>query len=68
MEMLLALAKSVVLPDWATHVAVRKDASKAEPAIEHEGLFLDCEPIKGEWAGSFKTAYWVLFSKGELVS
>jgi hypothetical protein len=65
------LAKNLVLPDWATHVAVRNDGSKAEPAawLEDEKEYTDEDPSKlkkGDWAGVFNERYWSFYSKEEL--
>lgn len=68
---LLCVAKTVVLPSWATHVAVRNDGSKAEPAawLEKANDYLDEDPTKvqnGCWAGIYKHCYWAFISREEL--
>lgn len=68
---LLCVAKNVELPDWATHVAIRKDGSKAEPAafVEKIKQYLDEDPSQlGEhcWAGSYKNCYWTFISREQL--
>ena len=66
-------AKNLVLPDWATHVAVRNDGSKVEPAawLEHEKEYVDEDPSKLKkcaWAGAFNERYWSFYSKEELTN
>lgn len=69
---LLDAARSVVLPSWATHVAVRNDASKAEPAAWLGSVkdYVDEDPASlksGDWAGSYRHRYWVFIHKDELL-
>ena len=59
------------LPAWATHVAVRDDGSKAEPAVwmEDEKEYLDEDPSQlkhGAWGGSYKKRYWTFISIEQL--
>ena len=59
------------LPEWATHVAVRYDGSKAEPAawLEDAKEYLDEDPSKlkrGEWGGSYRKRYWTFISIEQL--
>jgi len=68
---LLELAASVELPIWATHVAVRKDGSKAEPAAWSEIVndYLDEDPANITphcWVGSYNRRYWYFFKKDSL--
>lgn len=70
---LLSLAKTIVLPEWATHVAVAttKTQRRAFPCawMESEGEYVDEDPDKlkkGDWAASFKTQYWEFFSRNQL--
>ncbi len=68
---LLCVARTVDMPDWATHVAVRNDGSKAEPAawLERAQDYLDEDPAQlGEhcWAGSYKNCYWTFFERAQL--
>lgn len=70
---LLKLARTVSLPSWATHVAVRTNGSKAEPAawLETSNDFVDEDPSErkdGEWIGSYKHYYWRFFSRERLNS
>lgn len=58
-----AMAAKFTAPAWATHVAVRWDGSRCEPACwqDREQEYLDEDPslLKiGDWAGSFKQSYW----------
>lgn len=61
------IAKSVELPKWATHVAVRTDGSKSEPAawVEKVNDFVDEDPDKNQskWIGSYKHVYWTFFDR-----
>ena len=68
---LLCVAKTVELPDWATHVAVRTNGSKAEAAawLESVNDYLDEDPAQlgtDCWVGSYKHCYWKFFSRDEL--
>lgn len=68
---LLCVARTVDLPDWATHVAVRNNGSKAEPAawLESVNDYLDDDPAQlGQhcWAGSYKHCYWTFISRAQL--
>lgn len=68
-EVLYALAKTCEIPLWASHVAVRNDGSKTEPALwdDASGEYLDEAPQPGErWSGCYKTTYWTFFAKDEL--
>ena len=72
LEELLTIARKIEMPDWATHAAIRKDASKAEAAawIESAQCYVDEDPSKisrHDWAGSYKSIYWAFISK-ELLS
>lgn len=65
------LATSFTAPSWATHVAVRYDGSRVEPACwdSLSRSFLDEDPAplkKGDWAGAFKRAYWAFFPVDDL--
>lgn len=59
----LQLAKTIDIPDWATHVAVRYDQGKVEPAVwsDEYGAYLD-ESLEGNklfsWGSTFNTEYW----------
>ncbi len=68
---LLCVAKKFELPEWATHVAVRNDGSKSEPAawLESVNDYIDEDPALLDpdcWAGSYKHHYWKFFSRAEL--
>jgi len=70
-EELLKIARTINLPEWATHVAVRDDGSKVEPAawVEAVGDYIDENPStisRGDWAGGYKHCYWEFFSLDEL--
>ena len=70
-KQLLKIAKSVELPSWATHAAVRTDGSKSEPAAWVELLddYLDEDPEELDvhcWAGSYKHHYWKFYSRADL--
>ena len=65
-EALRKLAEDFDAPPWATHVAVRFCGTKVEAAawdaIDRAYLSEDPAALKiGDWAGSFKEAYWHLF-------
>ncbi len=66
MNNLLKIAQSVDLPGWATHVAVRNNGSKAEPAVLIGGMFVDEAAENGEWAAVFKKGYWQFFAIDQL--
>lgn len=64
-------AKQVNVPEWATHIAVRTDGSKAEPCLwmEKANDYVDEDPshIKdGRWVGGYNSRYWVFFSRAEI--
>lgn len=66
-------ARQVSVPEWATHIAVRTNSSKAEPCawIEKINDYVDEDPSRmkdGEWIGGYKNHYWVFFSRTELNS
>lgn len=67
----IKLAKSHNPEEWATHVAVRDDLSKAESCMfgVESGEFVD-EDIsllnKGEWCGAYKETYWTFFPLSDL--
>ena len=68
---LLCVATEVELPVWATHVAVRNNGSKAEPAawLEEANDYIDEDPSQledGRWAGSYKHCYWTFISREQL--
>lgn len=68
---LLCVAMEVELPEWATHVAVRRNGSKAEPAawIESANEYIDEDPAQLNphcWSGGYKQCYWVFFSRAKL--
>jgi hypothetical protein len=69
MMTLLEIARTVVVPEWASHVAVRNDGSKREPCLWMDNMqdYID-EPItEGEqWAAGYKTIYWTFFPLDEL--
>ena len=70
-EQLLEIAKTVELPSWATHAAIRTDGSKSEPSVWVEALcdFLDEDPTELDvncWAGSYKHYYWKFYSRADL--
>lgn len=70
---LVDIALTVSAPKWATHIAVRNDGSKAEPAawLESAEDYLDEDPAgvaKHCWAGSYKHCYWSFFSLSALDS
>lgn len=55
-EKLAEKAKHVSIPQWATHVAVRTDGSKAEPCawMEKANEYVDEDPRQlsdGMWTG-----------------
>lgn len=70
-DKLLAVAKNVTLPDWATHVAVSKvRGNEGEPCAWSKmyGDYFDENPEDVEkWASSYKHAYWAFFSREELL-
>lgn len=68
---LLCVARTVDFPDWATHVAVRNNGSKAEPAawLESANDYIDEDPAQlGSqcWTGSYKNCYWTFISRAQL--
>ena len=70
-DVLEQLAKTINIPEWATHVAVRKDGSKVEPAtwLEEVDDYVDEDPSSNSvvgWIGSYKHHYWAFFSKEDL--
>lgn len=70
---LLCVARTVELPDWATHVAVstaRKETA-AEPCLwcDKASDYLDENPSdvpSGNWVGGYNHKYWVFFSRAQL--
>lgn len=65
-EALRKLADEFEAPPWATHVAVRFCGQKVAPAAWSavDRAYLDEDPAGlkiGDWAGSFKEAYWHFF-------
>lgn len=71
LEQLRQLAAPFTPPAWASHVAVRYDGTRVEPAYwdGQSRSFLDEDPgqlKKGDWAGAFKRAYWTFFPVADL--
>ena len=69
---LLEIARNIEMPKWATHVAVRNDGSKAEPAawIDKANDYVDEDPSglkSGSWSGSYKHCYWSFISNRDLL-
>ena len=63
------LAKSLNFPDWATHVAARRDGSKVEPAVFdlNSSEYLDEElDLTEKWQSCFSRKYWEFFGIAEL--
>lgn len=70
---LLEIAKKVEIPAWATHIAVSKVRLQGEPCawIELEKEFVDEDPqhfAEGDWASSYKSAYWEFFPVNDLTN
>ena len=69
---LLRTARTVDLPDWATHVAVSKvHEGKAEPCawVGEVNDFVDEDPTTlqgGQWTSGYRRAYWHFFTVAEL--
>jgi hypothetical protein len=69
---LLCVAKSIELPDWATHVAVSTiREGDVEPCawLHPANDYIDEDPnnlSKGDWSGCYKRKYWRFFSREEL--
>ena len=64
-----ALAKSPDFPGWATHVAVRRDGSKIEPAVYdlNSSEYLDEElDLTEKWQSCFSNKYWEFFGIVEM--
>lgn len=70
-EDLFEIAKTIELPEWATHVSVRSDGTKVEPAawLEKANGYIDEDPkgiMINEWVSCYKPCYWEFFSISEL--
>ncbi len=70
---MIELAKSIELPEWASHVAVstaRKEVT-VEPCLwsDEAGGYLDGDPsgaANGAWVGGYNEKYWKFFSIEQL--
>jgi hypothetical protein len=67
----LKMARNVSVDDWATHIAVRNDLSKAEQCVWNDKAndYLDEDPSKSNnfaWACGYKHCYWTFFLISEV--
>ena len=70
-EELKVAARKIEIPEWATHVAVRNDGSKAEPAawVDECNDYVDEDPSdlpNMTWIGLYKSYYWTFIDRNEL--
>lgn len=71
-ELLICVAATVELPNWATHVAVRNNGVKAEPVVWLDEInnFVDENPSSlssHQWIASYNNLYWTFFSRDEVI-